>query len=197
MRKIFKFLIAQVGLKPGKKISVPMLLQVEEIPWPGWRLSKDLTLRAAVVGMVDKADLRARGYGSVWAIRSFVNVGKSQWLLLRVIPMASTSDARSWISSFETRVATNEDATSIKRVNQELNNPDRSNLGPCFCLEYVLADSRSGKSNDAKAVAGSVGNVMFLIRCIGPGDGWSWQDVTAIASRQGAKIRKLSANATK
>lgn len=179
---------AHLGTTSGRKVSVPMLLDVEDLPWPDLQLANSWTFRPAIIGMADDTDRRARTNGSVWAIRSHFRFATSQWLTLRVLPMVSERDACSWVSSLETRVVMDDHATSVMKDRAAIDRMQSFDLDCSQALQYQIFNRRAQQARDVKNVAGNVGNVLFAIRCMGLGDGWSWDDVLALADLQCAKI---------
>jgi hypothetical protein len=188
----FKVLWAQLGTTSGRKVSVPMLLNIEELSWPDWRLENSWTFRPAIVGMADSTDLRSRENGSAWAIRSFVRFASSQWLTLRVLPMISQDDACSWIDSLGVRVVKNEHATSVITDRTANSRMQSLNLECSNALRYRILSNRSQQTRDVKCVAGNIGNILFVIRCAGLAEGWSWDDVLKVAGLQSTKIARVS-----
>jgi len=122
------------------------------------------------------------------ALRSLGNAGTSQSLVIWILRMASTPDAIDWVSKFEQRVLYNE-ATS--KENLEVISAERLNalsLESSQAARVKKMKRRSGENQVVTIVSGNVGATVFQVRCFGPGDCWSWEDVLSVTSLQTQKI---------
>jgi hypothetical protein len=79
-------------------------------------------------------------------------------------------------------------ATSVMKDRAAIDRMQSFDLDCSQALQYQIFNRRAQQARDVKNVAGNVGNVLFAIRCMGLGDGWSWDDVLALADLQCAKI---------
>jgi hypothetical protein len=58
-------------------------------------------------------------------------------------------------------------------------------------VRYDVTGKPKTDRKDVKCLAGSIGEVLFVVRCAGLGDGWSWNDVLSVAELQEGKIREM------
>jgi hypothetical protein len=146
-----------------------------------------------VAGYHDEIDLRAKEIGSIWAIRSFKHVETSRLLVLWAIPTFSKDDATDWVSSLGRRVVANE---NVQLQPNDFENP--IGLGEFSAVDnqivrFTRFNEKTGRNRDIKVIAGNMESVVFVVRCLGDNEGWSWADSLLIASLQRKKIeRKLS-----
>jgi hypothetical protein len=183
-----KAIWAQLGTAAGRKSTEPMVLSAAELPQSDWRTVRSWSFRPAIVGMADDTDRRARKRGSVWVVHYLFRAVSSQWLTVRVISMQSGADACLWVNSLESRVIRNDRAISV-----ETHDVDRSMNGlQCVrAVRYDVTGKPKTDRKDVKCLAGSIGEVLFVVRCAGLGDGWSWNDVLSVAELQEGKIRGM------
>src|ERR1039458_1035506 len=122
-------------------------------------------------------------------MHSFRQSENSRWLLTQVIPYASEHDAdlsvplqrntfirnpRSKVTVEETRVVEGKTVPNVSTA--------------CF-LEMLTTGAKG--PGVTRYVIGSVKQVVFLVACIGYGEGWSWEEVIAIAVLQAERVRKV------
>ncbi|MGA2970880.1 MAG: hypothetical protein ABSE75_13880 [Acidimicrobiales bacterium] len=194
MKKQFKLVrmgvmyrLAQLGTTKGRSITLQFLLSLDQLPGSGWSIERDVFLRAGVIRPISKQESRARKVGSVWAIRSFFSVSTSRWLVTRLLPLASENDVLPWIAAWQDRL-TNRDSMFYLTESTMVTGVQLPEFGVTHGVESVLAPIKSHPSRVVKEVAGHVGNVVFVMRCMSLSDEWSWDDVLSLASLQGTRI---------
>ncbi len=187
-----RLMFAKLGQGSRRRALLPMLLSIDDLPLANWKMLNDIALRPGVVGLSHESDARARKIGSTLAVRTFVDLGESLWLTIKVFPMATMDDAVLWTSRLKDRSVN--DRTSPSHTSHEFVDEivGVSDLGVSKGLRFEFTDEFAGSSHFfVKKTAGFVGSVAFEIRLMAREDTLSWDEIVAIATIQGERIKEV------
>jgi hypothetical protein len=195
LKTVVKFFIAQVGAESGGGEALRYLIGADELPWSDWESLVDhRTMRPGVVGFVDATDVRAKEIHSVMALRRFTQTAGSRSLVIWILPLASIGDARTWVSHSDDRATYNEHVLPDDVDRLRIADLDSLNLDSACALRIRKVGKKSDEDHDVLILSGSVDHVAFQIRCLGPRNGWSLDDVMIVAALQAHKIAEILAS---
>lgn len=183
-----QYLVAQIGHRENKDVSLSMLLEHGDFSDNDWEQLDQRSWRTGAIPIPTDEAARAHKAGSWTAWRSFHQRGESRWAWVEVMPFTSNSDALSAVSSIPSWLMSNARA---KVAIVEERNPNESETGASHL--WVLEQRTIGPDGPSAAryVADVVDNVLLILAGTAPGDGWDWNDLSALAERQAAKIRSV------
>ena len=177
-----RFMIAQLGPKPGGRDLLTRLLSAGDLPGGNWRRVDQRTWRTGA-SATPWAD-RARESGSVTAMRSFRNLAQRRGVLLEVIPLASAADARTalgdvgslQLSNLWTRTAGGSD------VDME----PFAGASASWAHEYHY--TVNGVHGTTLMLAGAVEE--FVVAVAASGQSWDWPSVSSLATLQARRLHE-------
>ena len=184
-----QYLLAQIGKKSQKQLSMSMLLDPNELPGGEWSLKGERSWRIGKVGQRDAASLRAKSSGAFTAIRSMEQPSTSKWVIVKVSPMVSPEDALLVPPDSDITLFTAPKSSAIMAGERYVDIP--IDLGLSNAKAFELTASESNRVATYRIVTGTVDRVIASICCSGWGDGWTWQEIRAITAAQDQKIRKI------
>ncbi len=188
MNKRFQFGIGQLGIKPGAKYSLSLLLERQELPCSRWKQLDQRTWRYGFDAKTNEISARARSIKSIAAWRSFQ--GDRNWLWIQLIPFASSEDAKQAMPRALDTTLSNLRA-KVKLVSQHLVDLETEvDLNfPTFTEQKSV--NAKGEDASAKYVSATVGKFGFIIS----GSSFhnqTWDQVLEIAVLQSNKIKTLT-----
>jgi hypothetical protein len=186
-RKLF---VASMGFKKGKRASTALVLLPSELPGSGWTSKTMISIRSAVVGIIDEAAKRARKQGCISAWGWFSNERTSQYLLIKVGPMANVIDAQSKVASFPVVMAERSKVVEGMIDHHSVDGLTLASGEIVVGYEHEISVGKVSGFN-FKDVVGNVANIVFTVECSGPDGGWPWDDVISVANLQHEKILKV------
>ncbi len=189
--RFVQLILAQIGPKRNKQVSLAMLLNSYDLPGSGWKSRPPITVRPFVVGGHDAVAKRARKNGCVAAWKTFDNLQSSRRVKIQVGPLASIDDAKLRIASFRDKML-----AGVEANDRAVEVP----LGPAFesspRLDHIEGFAYSfnrgkGRVQSFLIIAGRVDEIAYSVACSSDDDDWTWDDVFAIALLQREKIVKV------
>jgi hypothetical protein len=179
-----------MGLKRGKRASIALVLLPSELPESGWISKSMITIRSAVVGVVDEAARRARRQGCISAWGWFSNESTSQYLLIKIGPMVNVTDAQAKVATFPVVMAERSKVVEGMVGHHSVDGLTLVNGEQITGYEHEIIVGKVSGFNFKDAV-GNVDNIVFTVECSGPNGGWSWEEVLSVANLQHEKILRL------
>lgn len=186
MSQRLRFMLAQLGSKPGGRELLARLLSADDLPGGGWRRVGQRTWRTGASASTPWGD-RAREAGSVTAWRSFRDhAGRGVWV--QVIPLASASDALGALGEVGALALHNPLTTIVDESDID--------MGPFAGASAVWAhefhSTGPGSGGATRILAGAVEENVVVVTAIG--QSWDWPSVSDLATLQ---AQRLSGEATR
>ncbi len=187
-----QLLIAQFGKGSERRLSLSMLVDPGELPGDGWNIKGGTSWRIGKDGQHDAASLRARKRGSFAAMRTFEQQNSSRWVLVKVIPMASSEDALLALPNTNLNLVTKGKSNAVIGAEGSVSLDVDMGLSNAKAIEMSV--SGSNETAKYRYVVGTVDRVISLICCVGLEEGWSWQEIQMVTAAQVRKIRDVIAS---
>ena len=185
--RVIQLTFAQMGLKRGKRACVALLLESSELPGAAWKSHSPITTRSGALGGHDAIAKRARKQRRAAAWKDFAQLHSSRKVKIKVWPLASFADAESRVASFY-RVMREQLQENDKTVEVPLGpDYDSNRCDQAQGFAYMF-DPGKGKNQTFRILISRVDETIFSVSCSSDGDGWTWDEVFAIASLQRARI---------
>jgi len=179
--------IATQRYQPNKKLSVDLLLTSEEVPGGGWTTSIQQEMPANSFSKGAPEMIRAKEMKSTTSKSLFKDSSELRTVLIEVTPLATISDAESWVSSAEERVK----RKMLKYVAldrfEDLGDFTLANVGLSVAFNYTMAVPKGVRTS--VVVATNVGDVYTIVTCSDVGRNWTVEDVQDVVQAQIEKIR--------
>lgn len=185
--KRLHFFASQIGSKPNKKLVLARLLHPSELQGAPWVVLDERTWRAGEGGSAPW-QVRARAARSIVAWRSFTQKPPSLALWAEIVPLATPEDACEALSFLPSAFLKNIRDKVDLISEQEVDGPAIAGTDAKWCFEQVTRKRGVVDNTSCKFAGGVVGSFVFAIMCGGLGSGWTWDDVSALASRQAGKL---------
>jgi hypothetical protein len=189
-----KFVVSQAGIKSGKKASLAMLLDVEDLSGGGWKKLDERTWRTGSSESDTERSNRAREIGSITAWRAFERHNSDQSFWVQLVPFASRSDAETAVRDTRENLLPN--LRQNVTIASEQSPQDVAIVAvenPWIYEQHTVTDS--GQSC-TKIVSGRIEQIVMVIACSGTGEGWTWPEVQAVISSQSEKVRRVLGDTT-
>jgi len=181
-----RWALSSLGAKPNGRESLDLLIDAEDLPGDGWRVTDERTWKTGHVEPSAAWSAAARDHGSVTAWRSFEQPSTGRWIWAEVVPLASSSDAQEALTALPTLLLKNTraDVTVVAEKALPLPEIPSATVGWAHAQE---TDSRRGPG-DAFYLAASVDGVIAVTCASGLRDVWTFADVVAAVTRQCRRI---------
>jgi len=178
-----RFVAAQLGSRKGRRRSLSMLAEADDLPGSGWRVRDERTWRTGVGG--DEAwARRAREMKSVTAWRSFENAHR--WIWVQAIPLASPADAHDAMGALPERLLANLRSRVTVTSSREVTAPSIVGATGTWAREGdTTGDMGLGRS---LIVAWIATTTVCVLDCSGRQDQWEWPEVVTVATRQTQRV---------
>ncbi len=178
---------AQIGLKTRNATSLGMLLDVLDLPGTGWKVLDERTRRTGFSDPRAERSIRARAIGSVMASRSFHREDPYQALWTQVSPFDSIPDAQSAVGDSRSSLLPNLGQRAI--ITYERAVGEVTPLGIEDPWVYEQSAESTWGSGVTRIVCGRVDRSVIAIACTArDNNGWSWADISALATLQAEKV---------
>jgi len=180
-----RFVVAQLGRKPGKRDVLAALVGCGDLPGGPWRVVDQRTWRSGVTGPSTPWGERARQAGSVTAWRSFRDATASRRAWVQVTPLASAQDASDALTGIGERTLLN--VNSKVRLVSETD----VHIEPFTGASAAWAREQHTESGAGPGVvlmlAGAVSECL-MVMCLSGTPAWDWQSASELASVQAARL---------
>jgi len=190
-QRAFRLMWARLGRKPGKKASLRMLLDVEDLPGEGWRRLGESSWRTGTGGIRSDGLKRAREAGSISAQRRFRR-GDLQRMTIVIVPFASAADAKALETELRAGVipyhpskwkVASETIADYREGMLSLENP--------WAIEQRL-EGTSGRAL-RRVASGTIDRFFIGVGSFSPDSRFTWEEICAIADLQGTKVKRVKA----
>jgi hypothetical protein len=178
--------IATQDYQPNKESTADLILSSEEVPSGSWTSSIEQDIPT---NSFNKRDPEMHRAGLMWSTTS-KRLFKNSTLgtvLIEVSPLATSTDADSWVLSAGERVK----RKMMKYVElakfEALDDIVLANVGQKSGFEYKVNDPNGLRSS--VVVAASVSDIYVIVTCTDYGREWSLEEVLDIVRAQVEKIR--------
>lgn len=178
-----RFVMAQLGRKPGGRDLLARLLSADDLPDGMWRRVDQRTWRTGV-SATPWGD-RARETGSVTAWRSFRDLAGRRWLWLQVMPLASAQDARTALDEAGDLQLRNLRATV--RVVDESDVDIEPFAGASMVWAHEYRTVGPGGPGATLMLAGAVDSFVVIV-CASGQPAWDWPSVSDLAAMQARRL---------
>ena len=186
---VVRMFLGSLGKQPGRESVLSMLIDSNEFPSADWVMTHERTFRTGAGRNMTDQLTHAREAGSITARRGFSNGGHKRTVTTSVVPYVSALDARAMVP---------------KTVDQLIRKPfsrmksTRSNVVENAKTDRVQADlvyeeqfqSRQ-RSVGMKLLAGSVGEIVWILNFAALEDWWTWDELEPIAASQVRRIERF------
>lgn len=179
-----RFVMAQMGRKPGAGQSLSRLVDVEDLPGSGWRVIDKRTWRTGVQTPDEPWAQRAAAAESVTAWRSFRQ--SDRWLWGQLVPLASAVDAATALAEVPGRRLANLRAKARIESESEVPGITVEGCNATWAYEQYMIGARH--SGVTRMLAGTLGSDLLVLAGSGQPD-WTWDDLTAVAARQVERLK--------
>jgi hypothetical protein len=190
IRTAFKVVVAEQSYQPNNEISTSLLLSPDELPGNGWTTSGQREMSAHAFKKNNPIMDRAKTMKSTTSRRLIENPSQSRSIIDEVTPLASATDAASWVSSADQRLKSNLSKVGID-VNdfREIQEVPLASVGVARGFEYTLTLKKGPKASTL--VVANVDDVYMSVTCGSFDEPWTFDDVLNIARVQVMKIRNM------
>ncbi len=189
-----RFVLGQLGAKPGARESLARLLDAPDLDAHAltgadsqrWRRLDQRTWRTGGVAHPQPWQAAARAAGSVTAWRSLQAGPRPQWLWLQWSPLASAAGAA------EALTAAADPALALRNVHAEVESTELRVLQPAPVVagaDRVSATQEHTTGPDPVRTLRCTAGRHLVLLCAS-GGGWDWPAVAALAEEQ---LRRLPA----
>jgi hypothetical protein len=189
-----RWVLAQLGRKPGAEDVLAMLLTARDLPGGGWKQADQRTWRSGEADPDSAWARRARDIRSVTAWRSFENAGTSRWLWCQVTPLASASDAEAALDDLPRRLLKNLRAEVSVVGSRDVDPPALEHSGRVWAHEQET-EGPTGRGVTL-LVAAAVGRMVTAVAGSSLGAGWTWDSFGIVASLQAERVARTSGSFT-
>ena len=192
----FRYTFAQLGHKAEKDLARSMLLDPSDLPGGEWTIRGDMTWRTGRFGKPSPILHAASKAGKFTALRTYQQeVPSERWLMAKVVPASSESDAsaiapRLWSLSFpnpDAKVKVEGEPTVQDVAIDGLSNS-------LVCEQLSRGWPTESTVTASRYVAGNVGSVAILVECSGTRDDWPWEEVASVAAKQAERCSQSLKN---
>jgi len=185
-------LIARIGSPRRRRNALTLLIVSAELPEDGWEKTRDSAWRTGAWGFKPSdAGRRAHQVGAFSAARGFTQkeaARKTLWV--EAMTFASEEDAKGMVPGLQDHLMPNPKARVRRTAERRVEGHELP--GPTYPWVYELSTAGDpGGPTATRFVGGSIDRVVFVVACSGYVGSWPWDEVTAIASLQGQKIRRV------
>ena len=181
-------MIAQIGSRKMKRLSISLLIDVSELPGEGWNLSAERKWRTGAWGRPRNAITdRAHQASLFTAFRSFENKREKRWVWSAITPVTTEEDAALLTPKLQDLVDLRTDRSShltsdIRMPSGVL--PDRGN----WWIRELVTDGNHGHGT-MRCVGSNVRDVVWIVGCSELGQGWEWSEVAEVGMLQAGVIQ--------
>jgi hypothetical protein len=181
--------VAMLGIKPGKRPSVSLLLTRDEIPGDQWKRVFVKTFRPLSAHGMDDEIWWAKQFGCIVAVVQFRDVVSGRTLGINITPWATSEDAQKRVTTSIVDGPTSlRDMKAIEDLDpgagSEFRWPPRTGIRKW----RIIVGQNSGKI--VKIAYGSEGRVSTSVTGTGSEDQWEWSEVKDLLDLQLNKIRR-------
>jgi len=178
-----RFVLAQVGRKPGAREQLASLLDVADLPGEGWREADSRTWRTGRQTPDQEWARRASALGSITAWRSFTNGGR--WLWVQVTPLATEEDARAALAQAQ--------AQGLKNANAAVRLIEESEVGPpeipAASEAWARRQRTAGEQGEGTVLmVGFVQGTHLVVLSASGDPEWTWTSVADLLSAQSSRL---------
>lgn len=193
VRPLLPYLRTSAALLPSspeRDRLVAMLLETTDLPGHGWKLLNQIAYKTGGRRPQTPEGRRARNNGSITVKRSFRNEAVNRWLSLFIVPFASEADAIAYVPNAVarmTRIYSSKVVASHKHAGIEASKVD----GPLIAdfPTAMLWEMRRATVGE-RYVVGAIENMMVFVHAQAPDDMPPWDELTAVAELQVAKLHR-------
>jgi len=199
---VLEHAIAVFGRWSKKVKSLSTLLYVEELPGSGWKVVSERAWRVGEfagppVQTKDEYRLsleteseeshRARMSREFVAYRVLKTKRSVHAVMTQLLPYVTEGDAASSVPKVLKRLRGRSNKQVVVESDMEVDE-SLSALSNTVFVEQRL--KVHGEDRLLKLVLGNVGRFLLVLECTDRGEGWSWEDVIAVATLQILKIQR-------
>ena len=179
--------------QPNRDLTSELTLAANEVPGMGWTISIEQDMPAHSFNKGEPEMIRAKQIKSTTSKRLYKN-SVSKTVLIEITPLATTSDAESWVSSSIERVR----RQMLKYVDLDefevIDDIALANVGSSTAFRYGMTTPDGVR--ESIVVASNVGNVYTIVTCTDVGRVWSIEEVLRVVHSQVEKIRIANVSQT-
>ena len=180
-----EWLLAKIGQRRGPTRYSRSLLPTVEDLGHGWVILGQKTWRTGRLGLRSEVLRRAAALGYVTAIRSFENKGRSRWLWVQVVPLASEADTKEALRGLPDRLMRNRPAKVEVVHLAVVDAPAVLGISSAWAMEQV---TRGGNGLHVAQMLGMcVGSTLLVLLASGYED-WSWEEVADTAGVLASRV---------
>jgi len=173
-----RFVLGQLGSKPGADQTLLRLLDAPDLPGAGWRVVDERTWRTGSQRRQEAWVRRARQVGSVTGWRSFR--GGDRWLWVQLVPLASADDGPDALRSVPGGLLRNLRSKVV--VESEAEVP--SLVVPGAEITWARGQRTSGQPSGTTLMLAWTAQSDLVVSAASGTPDWSWDELTAIAAKQ-------------
>jgi len=178
--------LASFGRPRLRRQALELLIAVTDLPGTGWRELHTGSWRIGVgAGQSGPVAKRARKTGAFTAIRRFRNDETSRGVMVQIIPLADSEDARAQVRESRTSIVRWNGVTTLaERTIDDISVPMTDAL-----LAWERLNEREGYGQGySRTIAANVGQRAFFVSCTSLGEGCQWSEVVEIAASQAKRL---------
>ncbi|WP_323096409.1 hypothetical protein [Intrasporangium sp. YIM S08009] len=176
-----RFVLSQLGSKPGGKDALSSLVDAASLPGAGWAVLDERTWRTGRQKPAEPWAQRAAAAGSITAWRSYRSEGRSLWL--QRVPTVGPDDARAALAAIPTALLANLRSTVRLDSEADVEPPDVAGADAAWAHEQHT--SGHPDAGTALLLCWTSGDQLFALGAAGRPE-WTWTEVAALAEAQNA-----------
>lgn len=167
-----------------------MLLEVNDLQGPGWKVIDERTWRTGIAAKQPWAD-RAHAMKSVTAWRSFEQTDSERWIWAQVTPLASDGDAVEALRSLPDRMLANMGAEVHVTSAREVTPPSFRGSAATWAREDCTSSDRG--EGVALYLAWVEQSQLSAMAASAFGTPWTWEDLELLATRMSERTAAVLA----
>jgi len=171
---------------PARRRSLRMLITIADLPGDGWKLTSESGWRSGTLGRRSPVRRRAYKSGTYQVVRRFRQSDPPRSLLAEVLPTATSEDGESQVRKARSAIVES-NSEVVRSEEKEIEGIRVPNVESSMIWETV--NVRGDLRGYERIICGRVENITFMVAGAAWGEGWSWNDLIAIASAQATKVR--------
>jgi hypothetical protein len=174
-----RYVLAQLGRKPGGAENLRLLVGIDDLPGTGWKVTDKRTWRTGTQGSDEPWAQRATEANSVSAWRSLRQ--SDRWLWAQVVPLANPEDAELALRAAPARMLANLRARVRLESESEIDGIVVPSAGATWAFEqHTTGHPLAGVT---RLMAWTVEARLFVLAGSGVPE-WTWDDLLDVATRQ-------------
>ena len=182
-----RIVAAQHAYQPNSASTLLLLLKEEDLPGSGWKQSLQQTFPTGALAADDPIMARAKQMKSTTARRQFGIPSSTRSLLVAIAPLASSTDAQSWVASTDERTKRN--LSKIEDVGEFhlIDDLSLSSVGDTSGFTYSF--TRPEGARLATVVASNVDELFMSVTGLSFEEPWSIDGILEVVQAQVDKIQ--------